>query len=35
MKLSGDSDGFGSKIFDLGWVGSAIFGLGMDLENFP
>jgi len=39
------SDGSGSKIFDagrvgsnfccLGQVGSAIFGLGMDLENFP
>jgi len=27
------SDGSGSKFFDPGWVGSAIYGLG--LENFP
>jgi len=27
------SDWSGSKFFDQGWVGSAIFGLG--LENFP
>jgi len=30
------SDGSGSKNFcGLGWVGSAIFGLGMDMVNFP
>jgi len=29
------SDGSGSKIFDLGRVGSAIYGLGLNLENFP
>jgi len=39
------SDGSGSKIFDpgrvnflwlgSGWVGSAIYGLGLNLENFP
>jgi len=39
------SDGFGSNIFvpgqvesifsGLGRVGSAIYGLGLDLENFP
>jgi len=28
------SDGSGSKIFDPGWVGSAIYDLGLDLENF-
>jgi len=28
------SDGSGSKIFDLGWVGSAIYGLGLNLEIF-
>jgi len=27
--------GVGSNFWCLGWVGSAIFGLGMDLENFP
>jgi len=39
-KLVSISDGSGSKIFDLGWVkflwvGSAIYGLGSTLENFP
>jgi len=28
------SDGSGSKIFHLGRVGSAIYGLGLNLENF-
>jgi len=28
-------DGSGSKIFDLGWVRSTIFDLGLGLENFP
>jgi len=41
----GCSDGSGTKIFDLGWVGSvfcgsgqvgsAIYGLGLNFENFP
>jgi len=34
------SDGSGSKLFDPGrvnylWLGSAIYGLGLNLENFP
>jgi len=29
------SDGSRSKFFDPGQVGSAIYGLGLDLENFP
>jgi len=29
------SDGSQSKIFDPGRVGSAIIGLGLNLENFP
>jgi len=29
------SDGSGSKIFDPGQVGSAIYGLGLNWENFP
>jgi len=29
------SDGSGSKFFDPGRVGSAIYGLGLNLENFP
>jgi len=29
------SDGSGSNFCCLGWVGSAIFGLGLALENFP
>jgi len=29
------SDGSGSKNFDPGRVGSAIYGLGLNLENFP
>jgi len=29
------SDRSGSKIFDRGWVGSAIYGLDLNLENFP
>jgi len=29
------SDGFGSENFDLGRVGSAIYGLGLNLEIFP
>jgi len=29
------SDGSGSKFFDLGQIGSAIYGLSLDLENFP
>jgi len=29
------SDEFRSKNFDLGWVGLAIYGLGLNLENFP
>jgi len=29
------SDGTGSKFFDPGHVGSATFGLGLGLENFP
>jgi len=29
------SDVTGSKIFDPGWVGSAIYGLDLNLENFP
>jgi len=29
------SDGSGSNIFDPGQVGSAIYGLGLNLENFP
>jgi len=33
--LSGFSDGSGSKFFDLGWVGWAIYGLGLNLENLP
>jgi len=28
------SDGHGSKILDPGWVGSAIYGLVLNLENF-
>jgi len=29
------SDGSGSNIFGSGRVGSAIYGLGLNLENFP
>jgi len=29
------SDGSGSKFFDPGRVGSATYGLGLNLENFP
>jgi len=29
------SNGSGSKIFDPGRVGSAIYRLGWNLENFP
>jgi len=29
------SDGPRYKIFCLGWVGSAIFGVGLGLKNFP
>jgi len=40
LHWSSTSDGSGSNIFDPGrvkflLVGSSIFGLGMDLENFP
>jgi len=34
-QLDYSSDGSGSKIFDPGQVGSAIYGLGLNLENFP
>jgi len=29
------SDGPGSKFFDPGWVGSAIFGIGLRFRKFP
>jgi len=35
MQLVYISDGSGSKIFDLGRVGQAIYGLDLGLENFP
>jgi len=34
-KLQFCSDGHGSIIFDPGWVGSAIYGLSLGLENVP